>query len=156
MIRVIAIDPGPESSAALMWDGQKINQCSTLFARNGVILAWLRAKGGSPLAIEMIQHYGKGMPAGKEVFDTCVWIGRFMEAYGAEWVSLIHRPTIKTHLCGTPKARDANVRQAIIDRFGGKQKAIGKKASPGPLYGIHSHLWSALACALVFSDLQRG
>jgi hypothetical protein len=51
------------------------------------------------------------------------------------------------------QAKDANIRQAILDRFGGKEKAIGKKANPGPLYGVKSHLWSALAVALYISDV---
>jgi hypothetical protein len=50
------------------------------------------------------------------------------------------------------RAKDANVRQAILDRFGGKDKAIGKKGCYGPLRSIKSHLWSALAIALFVQD----
>ena len=51
------------------------------------------------------------------------------------------------------RAKDANVRAALIDRFGpSKRKAIGLKATPGPLYGVHSHMWSALAVAVTYGD----
>ncbi len=37
--------------------------------------------------------------------------------------------------------------------FGGtKEAAIGKKASPGPLYGVSSHAWQALAVAVVVAE----
>src|SRR6476659_5030688 len=53
--------------------------------------------------IELIGHYGTGMPAGQDVFDTCIWTGRFAEIieskYGIE-PALIKRATIKAHLCG--------------------------------------------------------
>jgi len=54
------------------------------------------------------------------------------------------RKDIKLHLCGTNKAKDANVRQALIDCLG----PPGTKKSPGPTYGIKSHLWAALALAV--------
>ena len=54
-------------------------------------------------AIEMIGHYGTGMPAGKTVFDTCVWIGRFTERFfqirGKE-PAYIMRKDEKINLCG--------------------------------------------------------
>ncbi len=33
-----------------------------------------------------------------------------------------------------------------------KDAAIGKKAAPGPLYHVKSHLWAALAVALAWHD----
>jgi hypothetical protein len=102
------------------------------------------------MAIEMIASYG--MPVGAEVFDTCVWIGRFTQAWPAATVP-IFRKDVKMHLCGQTKAKDKNVRQALIDRFGpGKDKAIGKKAKPGPLYGYSGDLWAALAVAVTYYD----
>ena len=56
---------------------------------------------------------------------------------------------VKMNLCHSAKANDADIRQALIDRFGpGKQKAIGLKGSPGPLYGVSKHCWAALALAV--------
>nr|WP_307731851.1 hypothetical protein [Massilia sp. H27-R4] len=110
---------------------------------------------GHRLALEMIASYG--MAVGREVFETCVWIGRFKQAWHApDQVELVYRKDVKLHLCGTPRAKDANVRAAIIDKFGpGKETAIGKKASPGPLYGVVSHAWAALAVAITASESQR-
>ena len=106
------------------------------------------------LAIEMIGHYGAGMPAGKEVFDTCVWIGRFAQAFeehandGQTWTTHLRTP-IKAHLCGNARAKDGNVAQALRDRFGEK----GTKANPGPFYGVKSHIWQAIALAVYHSDI---
>jgi len=102
------------------------------------------------LAIEMIASYG--MAVGRDVFETCVWIGRFVEAW--RWPAeprLIYRRDVKLHLCGSSRAKDANVRQALIDLYGGPS-AIGKKASKGPLYGVKSHAWSALAVAVTAAN----
>jgi hypothetical protein len=98
-----------------------------------------------------------GMPAGAELFETCEWAGRFQElATGQEinwhWLTRID---VKSHLCNSAKAKDANVRQVILDRFGGKEKALGRKAAPGPLYGVKADAWSALAIGLTWMDKQR-
>ena len=51
--------------------------------------------------------------------------------------------------CNSAAAKDTNIRQALIDHYGGsKAEAIGVKAKPGPLYGIKADEWSALAIAL--------
>lgn len=105
------------------------------------------------LAIESISSYG--MAVGAEVFSTCIWIGRFVQAWrDPDAVRLLYRKDVKLHLCGTTKAKDTNIRQALLDKFGpGKDVAIGKKAQPGPLYGVKSHAWSALAVAVTASEV---
>ena len=47
---------------------------------------------------------------------------------------------------------DLKYRAALIDRFGGKDKAIGCKSAPGPLYSVKADAWSALALATTFAD----
>jgi hypothetical protein len=99
----------------------------------------------------MIASYG--MPVGAEVFDTCVWIGRFVEAWCfTEYTSLVYRKDVKLHMCNSPRANDATIRQAVIDRFGGKEKAIGNKKQPGPLRGVSGDVWQALALAITWSE----
>jgi hypothetical protein len=91
---------------------------------------------------------------GREVFDTVRWAGRFEEAAHPTPVALLGRKDVVTHLTGTARGNDADVRAALIDRFGGSS-AIGKKASPGPLHGIAKDVWSALAIAVTYSDLEE-
>lgn len=153
---MIAIDPGNIESAFVRYqDGRPLASGKR---PNAEILAALpeqlahECKFGEPhLAIEMIASYG--MPVGAEVFETCVWIGRFIQAWGARH-TLVYRREVKLHLCGQARAKDGNVRQALIDRWGGKAKAVGTKAKPGPLYGFKADLWQALAVAVTCSDQQ--
>ena len=146
MTKIIAIDPGPKESAMLVWmDGEvQLPQ----IADNAVIRDWLigLAAFQAPdqlLAVEMIACYG--MPVGAETFETCLFIGRLQEIWLAKNLpmKLVYRRDVKIHLCGTMKAKDPNVRQALIDKYG----VVGTKKNPGPLYGVSSHLWSALAVA---------
>lgn len=62
-----------------------------------------------------------GMTVGQEVFDTCVWIGRFWEIAlrsGGYEPKRIYRREEKLNLCGCLSAKDKNIRQALIDRYG--------------------------------------
>lgn len=145
MSRVIAIDPGPTESALVVLDGKDV--LDARFMSNEDVLYDLRIwEKTDPMVIEMIACYG--MAVGSETFETCVWIGRFMQAYGAEHTHRLTRGEIKLHLCHSVRAKDANVRQALIDRFG----VVGTKKNPGPLYGISNHLWAALAVAVTWHD----
>jgi hypothetical protein len=97
------------------------------------------------------------MPAGKTVFDTCVWIGRFSEAHAqvtGALPDLILRPTVKAHICGSAKAKDPNIIQALVDRFapGQPNKGKGTKAAPGWFYGFAADVWQAYALAVYVAD----
>ncbi len=102
------------------------------------------------IAIEMVACYG--MPVGKEVFETCVWIGRFEQALrcnSAKIIKYIYRQEEKTNLCHTMKAKDSNIRQALIDRFG----VVGTKKQPGWFYGFKKDIWQAYAVGVTYYDL---
>lgn len=150
-----AIDPGPERSAFLwLVDGRLAD---FRIVSNGELLGLIEHADAHTLAVEMIASYG--MAVGAEVFETCVWIGRFVQrwrdTHGSGPVRMVYRRDVKLHLCGSARAKDPNVRQALIDRYGpGKAVAIGKKASPGPLYGVASHVWSALAVAVTAAETE--
>jgi hypothetical protein len=96
------------------------------------------------VVIEMPE--GRGGIAGQETFDTCVWVGRFAERFCTN--ALVFRRVVKLHMCGTSRAKDAQIRQAIIDRLG----PPGTKRKPGMTYGLKGGEWQALALALTWFD----
>lgn len=139
-MRILAIDPGPKQSGFVVFDNGLI-EFDTV--DNETLLSRLKERsfgGSEACAIEMIASYG--MPVGEEVFETCVWIGRFVERAGIP-VYRFKRKDITLHVCNSPRATDSTIRCALIDKYG----VQGTKKSPGPTYGMKGHLWAALAVA---------
>ncbi|MFT3806092.1 hypothetical protein [Arenimonas sp.] len=158
MSALLAIDPGTyESGWVILTNGRVTASgvCSNqhlLDTIAGEIKPMIIHHVVEDCAIEMIASYG--MAVGHEVFETCVWIGRFSEAWRRRYGSLptkVFRKDVKLHLCGSPRAKDPNVRQALLDRLGPQ----GTKAAPGPTYGVKSHAWAALAVAVTHQDRAR-
>ena len=144
---IIAVDPGSTESAFVVWDGEKIILKGK--ERNEDMRSILHDWGINPhhiCVIEMIASYG--MAVGAEVFETCVWVGRFMEMFGEARCERIKRLEVKLWLCHDSKAKDANIRQALIDRLG----VVGTKNAPGPLFGVAGDMWAALAVAVTWWD----
>lgn len=149
-MRLLAIDPGTEESAWV----SLTDSVPTGFGKygNDTMLELIEECHAQHLAIEMVQSFG--MPVGAEVFQTVLWAGRFIERFHPCPHTLVYRSEVKLHLCQSPRANDSTIRQALIDRFGGKDAAIGRKRTPGPLYGVSGDVWSALAVGLTWSDMQ--
>jgi len=99
------------------------------------------------VAIERVAGYG--MSVGQEVFDTAWMSGRIYDAVGFLDPNprMIFRRDVKVCICGDTKAKDKNIRQAIIDIYGGKQET----RKGGKLHGITADRWAALAVALTAS-----
>src|SRR5688572_20198115 len=79
-MRIIAMDPGNAESAWCVLEGGKLSGFGK--EPNSEVLIRARRDWGpleDLLAIEMIASYG--MPVGREVFETCLWIGRYIEAW---------------------------------------------------------------------------
>lgn len=151
---VYGIDPGTTQSAICSFDGVQCGKGMTITNDDllSLISGHSRATQFGVFVFEQVESFG--MAVGKEVFETVFWTGRFYEAVKlAEHRDRLVRRVIKLHLCQSPRATDANIRQAIIDRFGAtKEIAIGNKKQPGPLYGIKGHEFAALAVALTWWD----
>ena len=150
-MRILAIDPGTTKSAWVMYQDSEIVDFS--ISENIDLLRMLddgSLQDADKLYIEMVASYG--MAVGKTVFETCVWIGRFIEGWHDNW-EYIYRKDVKMHLCGQTKAKDSNIRQAIMDRYGSERSiAIGTKKSPGPLYGVSKDIWAALGVAITADE----
>ena len=152
---ILAIDPGNMESGYVLveHDGQEIRKVLDVGkVPNGEIFPVL-CREYQHLAIEMVA--GMGMPVGQEVFDTCVWVGRFWEIAlrsGGYEPKRIYRRDEKLYLCGRLSAKDKNIRQALIDRYG----VVGTKANPGFFYvnGVKfaQDMWAAMAVAVTYFD----
>jgi len=142
---IFAIDPGTTQSGWALLEGAKVIDSGV--SDNHDLLRWVQdGQGADALAIEMVASYG--MAVGREVFETVRWIGRFQQAWRhPEAVQLVYRKDVKLHLCGDTRAKDPNIRQALLDQLG----PPGTKKEPGNTYGVKSHAWSALAVAVTAS-----
>jgi hypothetical protein len=156
-----------------------------VYRENGELLRLFRSAKTefTTIVIEEITSYG--MAVGRDVFMTVRWAARFEEAFDSNGGGVYYLPRrdVKLALCGDSRAKDANVRQAVIDRFGGMEKAVtGRRCEAcagkgwsgrgrplcepcggagwhiprGPLYGVSGDMWSALAVGLAWQERQEG
>lgn len=151
---LLAIDPGCTDSAYVKLDLSNRKPFDFGKIPNADVLPMMGVSeavhGPGHLAIEMVASYG--MPVGAEVFDTCVWVGRFIQKWG-DHHTRVYRKAVKLHLCGKLTANDSNIRQALIDLYGPtKAKAVGFKRAAGPLYGFAKDVWAAMAVAVTWAD----
>ena len=144
-MRVAAIDPGTTHSAVVVYDGTyrailwhaKLPNADLLAAWPAVLEKW----SADPV-VEMVASYG--MPVGREIFETVLYIGQLVQIARPRTTRLLYRKEEKIHLCGSMKAKDGNIRQSLIDKLG----APGVKKAQGKTYGISGDEWAALACAV--------
>jgi len=151
--RILAVDPGnTQSGWALITADTRVplqfGKSDNDELRKKLLMGDLEA---DLCAIEMVASYG--MAVGKDVFETCVWIGRFLECVRSE-AHLVYRRPVKLHFCYSAKAKDSNISQALVDRFAPGQPNHGKgtKSAPGWFYGFAKDAWQAYALAVYAAD----
>lgn len=162
---ILAIDPGPEISTYLVWDGKQILEKATVpnlklmdlldFDNN-----YHRFKSELDInfqAIEMVESWG--MPMGNDTIETAYWVGIFGRTMGLTLFRRFSSSEIRLFLCGTKKAKPSNLKTAIINRvdpmrrFGKYGKGTIK--NPGPLFGVSDHDWAALALAVTYWEIVQ-
>jgi len=156
-LRLLCVDPGTKESGIVVYlpNEERIENIDPHLWNDDLLAAIQRREYNADLMImEWVSSYG--MPVGKEVFETCRWVGMFQHAFGEAKTRLLKRKDIARGLTGSNKAKDSNVRRAVLDAFpatgGGKCPELGTKAQPGPLYGLTSHAIHALAVGLYWSE----
>lgn len=149
-MEILAIDPGNIDSAYVL-----VNENYEILAKGKITneqlleLITLTNSKVDEFVIEKIASYG--MAVGATVFDTCIWIGRFWQVSNAKTKSYVYRKDEKINLCGTMKAKDGNIRQALIDRFG----EVGTKSNQGFFFGFKADIWVAYAVAVTYLDRRN-
>jgi hypothetical protein len=148
---ILAIDPGPTESAFVAWHvptGDPPRIMNSGKVTNYQLISYLDRMTDEihwRLVVERFQSHA--MPIGEECLETVRWEGRFLQVWGKDAVSM-PRMKVKQHLCHDSRAKDSNIRQALIDRFG----KPGTKKAPGLLYGVSGDVWAALALAVTYVD----
>lgn len=149
---IIAIDPGNSQSGYCIIDLKTLRPLEFGKISNEDLLKKLALAADNEwrwAVIEMVASYG--MPVGREVFDTVLWIGRFFQVLNNQCpVRLLCRLQEKMHICHNPKANDASIRHALIDRFAEHDLKTGRgtKKNPDFFYGFKADIWAAYAVGL--------
>jgi hypothetical protein len=159
---ILGIDPGPTESAYVLLNPElkpiafeKTNN-DELISNALLAIAGHRIRQfdeSIDVAIEMVASYG--MPVGRDVFETCVWVGRFWERLeNFPKKTFVYRREEKITICHSPKANDATIRQALVDRFahGYSNHGKGTKDNPSVFYGFKRDCWQAMAVAVTYHD----
>lgn len=138
---IFAVDPGTFESAYCFWDSGKKIILAKGIVKNEDLLTIIWDTNFDVMVIEMVE--ARGMPVGKTTFETVFWTGRFVQASPYP-THRIYRRDVKSFLCGSMKAKDGNIRQAILDLLG---KDVTK--------GVSKDVWAALGVCLTYAGTTQ-
>ena len=156
MTVILAIDPGDKVSSYAVIDGDcqpvEVGERSNFDLVDRLRSREYPSSGLDRIVCEMVESYG--MPVGREIFETVLWTGRFVEAALPVDVELVGRRHVKLHLCQSSRAKDSNIIQALVDRFapGEPNRGKGTKAAPGWFRGFAGGMWQAYALGVYAAE----
>ena len=161
METIFAIDPGNTQSGYAVIEMPNFHLVGFGKVENEELLRMLEIynekNDNTPdtFVIEKIASYG--MAVGKDVFETCYWIGQFTHALKHRKVADVYRRDEKIILCGSMKAKDSNIRQELINRHARFDFKNGKgtKANPDTFYGVSKDMWSAIAVGVTYYEKEK-
>ena len=155
---IYAIDPGnKESGFAHIRDGSLV-RCGKFLNEDLRQQLFLEigccSETEDVVIIEGMKAYGR---AGADVFETCYEIGKFIDRVQTRTSApmlMVYRNEVKQEWLGTSRGSDADIRNALIEHYGGyrevpKKKGGTKKEVPEALAGVKADAWSALAIGLL-------
>ena len=181
-MRILAIDPGMALSAYVaMTDEYGI--ISKAKCKNQDVLCLINEGAFTDVVIECMEPRtlnikkpgdGKQLPPqriGDETYETCYWIGRFMEAAIRRGMDVhrVYRSEERRRIIPSkrnglpplappvPKSPDAQIRRALIARFARHDRINGKGNAKqrDVFYGFSADVWNAFAVGVVFLDRKR-
>ena len=158
-MKILAIDPGSTQSGFVVIDEQYKPLDFGKIDNDKILDLIHMVPDEITVVIEMVASLG--MSVGQTIFDTCVWIGRF-EQLSIELnlpVTKVFRKEVKMNLCGMMRARDSNIKQALVDRFSYERHAAkggkGIKKDPGFFFGFAADVWQAYALGVTYLDNNK-
>jgi Holliday junction resolvasome RuvABC endonuclease subunit len=143
-MRILGIDPGPTQSAFALIDGTRILNAATI--GNKEFLSIVEVCRCDLIACEGLFYQGN--IAGSSLWQTAYMIGMIFDRTEPIRFVLLPSRTVTTAICGLARCSDKDIKIALEERYG----PPGTKKNPGQLYGMDSHVRSALAVALTASE----
>ena len=159
-MRVIAIDPGTTQSAVCIVDSETRKPLESRILNNEVMREYINLIPQSVATIGVIERFQSyGMPVGRDVFDAAIWAGRFYEllkAVTGREPEMVYRSEEKMHICHNSRAKDSNIRRALIDRFATHDFKNGRGTIKNPdwFYGFKKDMWAAYAVAVTLIETR--
>lgn len=148
---ILAIDVGTTETGYCLMDKDTYKPIKFGKINNEELLKIVKEEKYDELVYEEFQSYG--MPIGVSTITSITWNGRYIQSAldREKKVNFVYRKDEKINLCGSIKAKDSNIRQALIDRFG----EVGVKKTPGFFYGFKKDIWAAFAVGCTYLDKQK-
>ena len=161
---ILSIDPGTTQTAYCFCNYDTLKPVSFGKVDNETIMSdvlpQINDYAIECVAIEHMQGYN--MSVGKEVFETCYFIGRMLEriAHTQRNVKIlpIYRKDEKLAICGNLKANDTIIRHTLIDMFAQHDLKNGKgtKDNKDWFWDFKADVWSAYAIAYTAKMMMEG
>lgn len=151
--RWLALDPGPLRTGWVIYCPHSERVLAAGWEENERVLERLDAMGIYDLVV-MEAFAAQGMALGSSSLETLRWEGRYIERARCR-LERITRREIKVVVCGSARAKDQNIRAALVDLYapGCEGRPRGTKGKPTPLTPLYSstgasaHTFAALAVA---------
>ena len=163
---ILGVDPGQRTGLALYDSVLRVVEWAAVLTPGDALEA---VRSGSPpggsghrwslVGVERLTSTGR---ANGDILRACEDSGRLYEAAHRWMAPEMMQPAVvwrtRREVCRHWHVSGGNKDGQIIDRLcswrGGltRAEAKGKKATPGPFYGISGDAWQALAVAVMLSD----
>lgn len=155
-MEVLCLDVGSEESGYVLMDEIPCKLLKFGKIKNDSLLEIVKNEKYEKLIYEEFQSYG--MPIGVTTIKSITWNGRFIQSAldrGIKVVS-VYRKDEKLVLCNSMKAKDSNIRQALINRYAKHDFKNGKgtKKNPDTFYGVSNDVWAAIAVGVTCYELE--
>ena len=161
---ILGIDPGCELSAYCLCDYDTLKPKDFGKVTNAElidkVITLINDNAMQVVAVELIQSYG--MAVGKEVFETCYFIGKLCDRIerntSIKQIRRIYRKDEKLAICGNLKANDTIIRHTLIDMFAQHDLKNGKgtKGNKDWFWNFKADVWSAYAIAYTAKMMMEG
>lgn len=157
MQKILSIDVGTNETGYCIVENETYKPLQFGKINNEELLKIVKVEEYDTLVYEEFQSYG--MPIGISTIASITWNGRYIQSALDRNIPTfpIYRKEEKINICNSMKAKDSNIRQALIDRFATFDFKNGKgtKKQKDFFFGFSKDIWSAFAIAITFLDKQK-